>query len=53
VRVGGIGPCIKYSLPNHAILTAEYFHEFDARDHPQGDQFWFYVALPFGPPPKP
>jgi hypothetical protein len=42
---------VKYVLPSHAILTAKYFREFDARDHPQGDQFWFYVAFPLGPPP--
>ena len=51
VRVDGIGPGIKYFLPNHVMLTAKYFREFNVRNHPQGDQFWFYVAIPLGPPP--
>jgi len=51
VQVDGIGPCIKYFLPNHVMLTAKYFREFDVRNHPKGDQFWFYAAVPLGPPP--
>lgn len=51
-RVDGIGPCIKYFLPNHVMLTAKYFREFAVRDHPRGNQFWLYVAIPLGPPPK-
>jgi hypothetical protein len=50
VRVDGIGPCLKYFQPNHVMLTAKYFREFDARNHPRGDQFWFYVAVPLGSP---
>jgi len=52
VRVDGIGPCLKYFLPNHVMLTAKYFREFDVRNHPKGDQFWFYVAVPLEPAPK-
>lgn len=48
VRVDGIGPCFKYMLPSHVILTAKYFHEFDARNHPLGNQIWFYVIVPLG-----
>lgn len=51
VRVDGIGPCIKYFLPNHVMLTAKYFHESGARNHPRGDQFWCYAVVPFGSPP--
>jgi len=52
VRVDGIGPCVKYFLPNHVVLTAKYFREFDVRNHPKGAQFWFYAIVPLGPPPK-
>lgn len=52
VRVDGIGPCLKYFLPNHVMLTAKYYHEFNARNHPEGEQFWFSVTVPFGPGPK-
>ena len=52
VRVDGIGPCIKYFLPNHVMLTAKYFREFNVRNHPKGDQLWFYVAIPLSPPPR-
>lgn len=48
VRVDAIGPCVKYFLPNHVMLTAKYFREFDVRNHPRGDVFWFSVAVPFG-----
>jgi hypothetical protein len=48
VAVDGIGPCIKYFLPNHAILTAKFYHEFDARNRPMGNQLWLYVIFPFG-----
>jgi hypothetical protein len=51
VRVDGLGPCIRYILPNHAMLIAKYYKEYDVRNHPKGDQFWLYVALPLGPPP--
>jgi hypothetical protein len=51
VRVDGIGPCIKYVLPTHIILTAKYYKEYDARNHPQGSQFWLYAIVPLGPPP--
>jgi hypothetical protein len=51
VRVDGIGPCVKYFLPNHVMLTAKYFRESNVRNHPRGGQFWFYVAVPLGPPP--
>jgi hypothetical protein len=51
-RVDGIGPCIKYFLPNHVMLTAKYFREFDVRNHPKGDQIWFYVAVPLSAPPR-
>jgi hypothetical protein len=51
VRVDGVGPCIKYMLPSHIILTAKYFTEFDARNHPKGDQVWLYVIVPLGSPP--
>lgn len=50
VSLDGVGPCVKYFLPNHVMLTAKYFHEFDARNHPQGNQFWFYVVTPLGSP---
>jgi hypothetical protein len=50
VRVAGMGPCIKYILPNHIILTGKYFSEFDVRNHPRGDQLWFYIIVPLGPP---
>jgi hypothetical protein len=46
MRVDGLGPCVKYFLPNHVMLTAKYFHESGARNGPQGDQFWCYVAVP-------
>lgn len=52
VRATGLGPAVKYFLPNHVMLTAKYFHEFDVRHHPKGDQFWFYVAVPLGGPKK-
>jgi hypothetical protein len=52
VRVDGIGPGLKYFLPNHVMLTAKYFREFDAHNHSEGGQFWFQVTVPFGPPPK-
>jgi len=51
-RVDGIGPCVKYFLPNHVMLTAKYFREFNARSHPEGDQFWLQVTVPLGPPPS-
>ncbi len=51
VRVDGIGPCIKYILPNHIILAAKYFAEFDARNHPRGNQLWLYFITPLGPAP--
>ncbi len=49
-RVDGIGPCVKYFLPNHVMLTVKYFHEFRARNHAEGDQWWFYTAVPLNPP---
>jgi len=49
-RVDGIGPCVKYFLPNHVMLTAKYFHESGARNGAQGDQFWCYVAVPLASP---
>jgi len=49
-RVGGIGPCVKYFLPNHVMLTAKYFRESAVRNHPKGDQFWIYAAIPLGVP---
>lgn len=49
-RVDGIGPCVKYFLPNHTMLTAKYFRESGARNHSEGDQFWFYVAIPLASP---
>lgn len=51
-RVDAIGPCLKYFLPNHVMLTAKYFHEFNARSRPRGDQLWLYVAVPLGAPSK-
>jgi hypothetical protein len=51
LRVDGIGPCFKYMLPTHIILTAKYFNEFDARNHPRGNQLWLSVIVPLGPPP--
>lgn len=51
-RVNGIGPAVKYFLPNHVMLTAKYFREFGARNHPQGDQLWLHVVVPLGPPPR-
>ena len=50
VRVDGIGPCVKYFLPNHVILTVKYFREFNARNHSEGEQFWCYVAVPLSAP---
>ena len=50
-QVEGVGPCVKYFLPNHVMLTAKYFHEFHARNHPVGEQFWAYFVVPLGPPP--
>jgi hypothetical protein len=47
VSVDGLGPCVKYFLPNHVMLTAKYFQEFRARNHPKGRQFWFQVTVPF------
>ena len=52
VRVDGLGPCVKHFLPNHVMLCAKYFHEFDARNRPRGEQLWLYVAVPLGSPPK-
>jgi len=51
-RVDGIGPALRYFLPNHVMLGAKYFREFAARNHPAGAQFWCYVVVPLGPPPK-
>lgn len=51
VRVDGVGPCLKYVLPTHVILTAKYYNEFEARNHPKGQQLWLYVIVPLGPPP--
>jgi hypothetical protein len=48
VAVDGLGPCIKLFLPNHMILTGKFYHEFDARNHPMGNQVWLYVIIPFG-----
>ena len=48
LRVDGIGPCIKYILPNHAILTVKYFREFAARNHPKGEQLWLQTTVPLG-----
>jgi hypothetical protein len=50
VAVDGIGPCLKYILPSHVILTAKYFHEFDVRNHPVGNQIWLYVIVPLAGP---
>jgi hypothetical protein len=50
VSVDGVGPCIKYILPSHVILTAKFFHEFDVRNHPVGNQLWLSVIVPLGPP---
>jgi hypothetical protein len=52
LRVDGIGPGIKYFLPNHVMLTAKYFREFNARNHPEGGHFWLQVTVPFGGGPK-
>lgn len=52
VQVDGLGPAMKYFLPNHVLLTMKYFREFNARNHPQGEQFWFEVTVPLGPGPK-
>lgn len=49
-RVDGIGPCVKYFLPNHVMLTAKYFHESRARNRPEGDQFWGYITVPLSAP---
>ncbi len=46
-RVDGIGPGVKYFLPNHVMLTAKYFREFNARNHPEGAQLWLQVTVPF------
>ncbi len=51
VRVDGMGPCIKYFLPNHVMLTAKYFREFNARNHPEGGQYWLQATVPLGPAP--
>jgi len=47
LRVDGIGPVVKYIGPHGVMLTAKYFRDFAVRNHPQGEQFWFYVAFPF------
>ena len=52
VHVDGIGPCVKYFLPNHVMITAKYFRDFNVRNHPDGGQLWLYVAVPFGGPPR-
>lgn len=46
VRVDGLGPCVKYFLPNHVMLTAKYYREFNARNHPAGEQYWLEVTVP-------
>jgi hypothetical protein len=46
VRVSGIGVGVKHFLPNHVSLTAKFYRDFDVRNHPRGEQFWFYVAVP-------
>jgi hypothetical protein len=51
VRVDGIGPCVKYFLPNHVMLTVKYFRDCHARNHPEGSQVWAYVVVPLGPAP--
>jgi hypothetical protein len=48
VRVDGIGPSVSHFLPNHVMLVAKYFHEFNARNRPRGGQVWLYVAIPLG-----
>ncbi|MEO7413135.1 MAG: transporter [Opitutaceae bacterium] len=52
VRVDGLGPCVKHVLPNHVMLVAKYFHEFNARNRPKGGHAWLYVAVPLGAPSK-
>jgi len=51
-HVSGIETLILADGTNHVMLTVKYFHEFDARNHPQGEQFWIYAAVPLGAPPK-
>lgn len=46
VRVDAFGLGAKYFLPSHAVLTAKYYRERSARNHPRGEQFWLYVAVP-------
>jgi len=48
VRVDGIGPGVKYFLHNHVMLTAKYFREFNARNHPRGEQLWLQITVPLG-----
>jgi hypothetical protein len=50
LQVDGVGPCVKYFLPNHVMLTAKFFHEFDVRNHPVGNQLWLYVCVPLSSP---
>ncbi|MEO6569583.1 MAG: transporter, partial [Opitutaceae bacterium] len=52
VRVDGIGPGVKHVFPNHVMLVAKYFREFNVRNAPKGEQFWLYAAMPLGGPPK-
>jgi hypothetical protein len=51
VRVDGLGPCVKYFLPNHVMLTAKYFREYNARNHPEGAQSWLEVTFPLASGP--
>lgn len=44
----GIGPQIRYNFgPNNALfVTARYFHEFGARNRPEGGRFFIQAGIP-------
>lgn len=44
LRSAGIGPVVKIVGPGGVFITAKYLHDFDVRNRPVGETFWFYLA---------
>jgi hypothetical protein len=45
-RVYAIGPAVQYAYKN-MNFTLKWQHEFDARNKPEGDKFWFNLVYVF------
>jgi hypothetical protein len=47
LEASGIGGAVKHATNGGVMYTVRYFRDFDARNGPEGDQFWLNAALRF------